>query len=57
MLTGREKVLEGAQDLRELLRRQLGCSAGAGAQARQLDDFFACHNLSRPEMPSGRKRL
>ena len=41
MFFGREEVVQGAQYLRELLSRQLGRSAGARAEAREFDDFFA----------------
>ncbi len=53
MLTGRKEILKGAQHLRQLLRRQLGGSARAGAaEACQSYDFVARrHNFSRN--PSG----
>ena len=41
MLFGGEEVVQGAQDLRELLSGQLGRSAGARAEAREFDNFFA----------------
>jgi hypothetical protein len=55
-LFGREKIVQGAQDLRELLGGQLGRSARAGTEAGQLDDLFAsqseilCAEMSDAEL-------
>jgi hypothetical protein len=53
MLFGREEMIQSAQNLRELLSGQLGCSAGARAEAREFDDFVAGQGrFSRSGMPT-----